>query len=69
MKLNDMLQVFDLLQRVHIVHGEKAVTGEVYAMQKLLSEETLSLPVTCAAASDSILKVWCGFDDENAGGD
>ena len=63
MKLKDLLEVFDDLQRVRIVCGEEAVTGEVCAMQKLLSEETLSMPVTCAAASDSILKVWVGDDD------
>jgi len=58
MKLNDLLQAFELLQRVQIVHGEEHVTGEVCAMQKLLSEETLSLKVTCAMAVDSVLKVW-----------
>ena len=58
MKLRDMLEQFDDLQRVRIVHGEEAVDGVVCAMLKLLSEETFGLEVECAAASDSVLKVW-----------
>lgn len=63
MTLRDLLRVFDDLQRVRVVRDEESVTGEVCAIQKLFNEETLSLEVTCAAASDSILKVWVGDDN------
>lgn len=63
MKLQDLLQAFEDLQRVRIVRDEESVTGEVCAMQKLLSEETLGLTVTCAAASNSILKVWVEYNE------
>ena len=58
MKMRELLEQFDDLQRVRIVHDEEAVDGVVCAIIKLCSEETLSLEVECAAASDSILKVW-----------
>ena len=54
MKLIDLLEEFEMLQRVNIGNGEECVTGEVCAMKKLLSEETLALEVQCAMAENSV---------------